>query len=292
MVEPAVAPYGGLLVKTIADEQEREAKLQEQTIEVDVNGQTEVIRPESLYIKGVDNLSTDDIKCFVDYYLNTIVKQGDEKIEYESVSTPITYKVEWINDTSVNIVFQTHEQSMIALSKLISLDKDVDEIPKFENIREYINDIIQLRETKPYSATINFKNQQNLLKRLDIIKDVSQETSEMEEDDSDLIIHIRQSFQSDRKVKNAKEYSRYYLLHGEPERKRFYKNHRDTNKFDRRSSRRKSEEDLFADKLKQIGKSDLDDDEEDLFADRIRERSPSRRSKPAQYSNNRWRERR
>ena len=40
----------------------------------------------------------------------------------------------------------------------------------------------------------------------------------MEEDESSIELIIRQSFQSDRKVKNAREYSRYYLIHGEPER--------------------------------------------------------------------------
>lgn len=279
MTEPTVAPYGGLLVKTIADEQEREAKLQEQTIEVDINGQTEVVRPQALYLKGVDNLSTDDIKSFVDYYVNTTINQTEDKVEYEQVQDPISFKVEWINDTSVNIVFHTHEIALQALGKLTTVDV------QFDNINEYIHDIVQSRQTKPYAASIPFKNQQSLFKRLDIIKDVSQENSEMEEDDSDVVIHIRQSFDSDKKVKNAKEYSRYYLLHGEPERKRFYKNKRENN-IDRRSARRRSEEDLFADKLKQVGKRDLDDDE-DLFADRIRERSPSRRGNDQV----RWRER-
>jgi hypothetical protein len=107
------------------------------------------------------------------------------------------------------------------------------------------------------------------------------------------VLYIRQSFQSDKKVKNAKEYSRYYLLHGEPERRRFYKRER-RDRSDRRSSRRKSEEDLFADKLKQAKKNDYGDDDEDLFADRMRERSPSRRTESPVRGDERrrWRDRR
>ncbi|ABN67110.2 predicted protein [Scheffersomyces stipitis CBS 6054] len=307
MTEPAILPYGGLMTKTLEDEKEREAKLESQSVEVKVNGEMETIRPEALRVRGVDSLSTDDIKAFVDYYLNYTAEEhesedGDKKTEFvpHPVNEQLTFKIEWINDTAINIAFATHEDAFIALSKLSIIGSNPSIADNSEALQPqldnplYLSDIVQERETKPYNPTIPFKNSRDLSKRLDIgssvipdenSESIMVENNEMDEDESSVVLYIRQSFKSDRKVKNAKIYSRYYLLHGEPER-RPYTKHRNNqrqgghSRGGRRSRSRndsqpeEEEEDLFADRLK--SRNAVNDDDEDLFSDRLRNRDRSR----------------
>lgn len=303
MAEPFVAPYGGIMTQSLEDEKEREAKLKDQQIEVTVNNTLETLRPESIFIRGVDNLSNDDIKAFIDYYLNFETVQDEENgFQYDPkpINDQITFRVQWINDSSVNIVFKSHEESAKAL-EAISITATNPNVPVAEVAdtkeftQEYISSIIQERETKPYSPTIQFQKKQNLLSRLAIgdeaTPDGAPEEEKMDEDDSAVVLYARQSFQSDRKVKNAAAYSRYYLLHGEPERRPRYNDRRNNRGGRRDNNRRRNnrreedeeEEDLFADKLRAEGGApsrrrgrDRDDIEEDLFADKLRERQRDR----------------
>ncbi|CUM46409.1 uncharacterized protein AC631_04530 [Debaryomyces fabryi] len=301
MSEPQVAPYGGLLTKTLDDEKARESKLQEQSIEVQVNNQTEVLRPEALHIRGVDSLSTEDIKAFIDYYVNYTVSEEQEqtegqdepttKIVYEPfpIDEQITFRIQWINDTSVNVSFKTMEDAHNAL-KSISISSN----PNIEvelNEEQKIQDAIQERETKPYAPIIAFRKQQNLSNRLGVAADGDKEQNPveqdntMDEDDTSIVLYVRQSFQSDRKVKNASAYSRYYLLHGEPERKprrhnkyRLRESHHNHRR--ERKPEQDEEEDLFAHKLRQSRPANRGrDDEEDLFPGRSRSRTDSNRDR-------------
>ncbi|EGW32158.1 uncharacterized protein SPAPADRAFT_61241 [Spathaspora passalidarum NRRL Y-27907] len=334
--QPEVAPYGGFITRTLDVEKEREEKLKEQAIEVNVNSHTEIIRPEAIYITGVDSLSTDDIKAFVDYYLNynvieTVNEDETKNITYEPLpfDDQIQFKVEWINDSSVNIRFDTHEESAKALHK-ISITQgnpdviDTDEPPVISfTDPQYINNIIQLRESKPYTPVIQFRKQQSLVNRLGVKPEAETESTEktentenaesapveesaMEEDESSVVLYTRQSFQSDRKVKNAAQYSRYYLIHGEPERKPYRKHKRRREPKPEPVEEQEPEEDLFADRLSFIenrksrepsARAEQFDNEEDLFADKLRQRERSRSPvRSAQRSNyrhrsNRYRER-
>ncbi|KAK6197442.1 uncharacterized protein RJT21DRAFT_123264 [Scheffersomyces amazonensis] len=326
--QPTVAPYGGFIVKTLDEEKERELKLQQQsTIEVNINGNTETLRPEALHIRGVDSLSSEDIKSFVDYYVNYLVTKDEEtgKETYEQlpIDEQITFRIQWVNDSDINIAFKTHEDSFKALKKLsitasnpAIYEEDKPQELTVENV-DYLTEIIQERETKPYNAVLNFIKHRDLSARLGLTNQPSepngdepqQESETMEEDHSSVVLHIRQSFQSDRKVKNAKLYSRYYLLHGEPERQQHRRNnYRDRERRPRRDrdqdnrSQEQQDEDLFAEKLanpnvaifNRRSNDDISEDaiipddkpsqveqeeeeEEDLFAYKLRERSPSRR---------------
>jgi hypothetical protein len=292
MTEPVIAPYGGLMTKTLDDEKERESKLEEQAVDIVVNGTSETIRPEALHLRGVDSLSTDDIKAFIDYYINYNVFHPDD----DSTSTvyeplPIdeqkTLRIEWINDSSVNVVFQTYEIAQDTLSKL-SITGSNPNIPKPE-VSYDLAEAVQERETKLYNPILTFKKQRDLSSRLGI--ETQQETApieSMEEDESSVVLYVRQALQSDKKVKNAKLYSRYYLIHGEPERRergsrrgrgrgrsdRGGRRGRDDRREDRRQEQVSDEEDLFANKMKNGNRQE--DEEEDLFAHKMRERSPGR----------------
>ncbi|RLV90496.1 hypothetical protein JA1_004532 [Spathaspora sp. JA1] len=323
--EPEVAPYGGFLTRTLDVEKERDEKLKEQAVEVNVNGQIQTIRPEALFIQGVDNLSTDDLKAFVDYYLNyNIIEEeenqeegndGSKKITYEPLpyDDQIQFKIEWINDSSINIRFDTHEDSAKALHHLSITQGnpdviDVDQMPEISfTDDQYINSIIQLRESKPYTPVIQFRKHQSLANRIGINPEADSnsaptaEAVDMEEDESSVVLYIRQSFQSDRKVKNAAQYSRYYLMHGEPERKPYRprQRRRRDNEIKPKEQTQETqevevaEEDLFADRLSFIEsrksressvRSEDFSNEEDLFADKLRQRDRSR--SPVRFTSN------
>lgn len=285
----SVAPYGGFLVKTLDDEKARDEELKQQQVEVQVNGTTETLRPEALVIRGVDNLSTDDIKYFIDYYLNFVEVAGEDGPKYEPkpVTEQIEFRIQWINDTSVSIVFQSHPQCKQALEALSILAGPQAAEVAADFSEQYVASIIQERETKPYGPAKEFRQKQSLLSRLDS----AAPADEMDQDQSAVVLYTRQAFQLDRKVKNAKLYLRYYLLHGEPERQRRPRRER----VEREPQPVVEDEDLFADRLRSTepeGRRNRRDRNrhqgntrnrsrspgEDLFAHKLRdrERSPMR----------------
>lgn len=278
-------PYGGFMTRTLDAEKEQQDKLKEQQVDIVVNGTTETLRPEALHIRGVDNLATDDIKAFVDYYLN--YSKNEETGEYTAPDDLIWFRVQWIDDTNVNIVFKTHDEAKKAL-KALSISSGPNSVEDSEDFsQEYVSSIIQEREANPYNPSIEFHRYQKELKRLAEAQDdedlfekkkekldkEKEEATEMDEDESSVVLYLRQAFQSDRKVLNAAAYSRYYLLHGEPDRLRPRKQ-RNAGRT-RGNFTRDEGEDLFAEKLST--RSRRESDEEDLFAEKLRERSPSRR---------------
>lgn len=282
MAEPA--PYGGFMTRTIDAEKEQEEKLKLQQVEIAINGTPQTLRPEALHINGVDNLSTEDLQAFVDYYLN-FDKIGDD--DYKEVERPIWFRIQWIDDSNVNVVFKTHEDAAEGLGALSISGGASEEIVK-EFGQEYVSQIVQERETKPYAPTIAFhKYQKRISEEKDLFEEKKQKEEEdantgMDEDDSSVVLYIRQSLQSDRKVKNAAVYSRYYLLHGEPDREQRRRTARPErlSRAERGGYSRDEDDDvdLFASKLKET-KSAQEEDEEDLFAWRLREASPERAPK-------------
>lgn len=294
MSAPYVAPYGGLMTRTLDEEKDREAKIKEQEVEVRVNDHTEILRPEALHIRGVDSLATDDLKSFVHYYLNyQEVDDAESPYQQRPEEERVTFRIQWVNDTSVNVIFKDHAGSRAALAALSitpsnpNIEGPVsDELTGFS--KEYLSDIVQERETKSYSQSIRFHKEQKRLKLIrenDLFanKDVEKPSEEtgMDEDESAAILYIRQAFHSDKKVKNAAAQSRYYLLHGEPERrpKNRYRQRESaptSARGNHKRSRPAGDDDLFAHKLGRGARDN--DDEGDLFASkmRARERSPVR----------------
>lgn len=276
-----VAPYGGLLTKTIEDEKTRIQKLKEQAIEITVNNSVEVLRPNVIHARGVDSLSTKNITLFVDYYINYIeVKDENGEVSYEEIEfeNGIPFKVQWINDSEVNLVFQTHEQAYHALEKLsITLSnpniiQDQQHLDAEQTLKnpELVAQMVQERESKPYNSTIAFQKSQDLGSRLGqkVVEEAQplSETPEvadvpvgMDEDQSSVVLYLRFAFESDKKVSNAAMFSRYYLLHGEPDRRHYGRinrgGRRNNNNYREREPREvrkeveEPEEDLFASKL-------------------------------------------
>lgn len=292
--QPQVAPYGGLLTKTLEDEKNQEKKLEEQAIEVTYNDKTEIVRPEALHVRGVDSLSTEDIKAYIDYYVNfnvteKTVQDGEQSEGTKFVYEPLPideqtyFRIQWVNDTSVNITFKSMEKAHAALLAIV-LEENLDG-DEFESLSELdrLRKAIEERPTKSYKPIIEFKKHMDLKNRLNIgdtngEANAPEEDKGMDEDDTAIELFVRQSFQSDRKVKNASAYSRYYLLHGEPERKPYHPRKR---RHDNRRSRGRrgddEEEDLFAYKMNKS--SNANDDDDDLFADKLKEKKQNGRSR-------------
>src|ERR1700730_16262023 len=70
----------------------------------------EDVRPEAVHIRGVDNLSTEDVTL----YVTQLFQEED-------------FKIEWIDDTSLNVVYSSAEIAISAIQAL-SLN-DIESFP-------------------------------------------------------------------------------------------------------------------------------------------------------------------
>ncbi|OJJ39754.1 hypothetical protein ASPWEDRAFT_37595 [Aspergillus wentii DTO 134E9] len=115
---------------------------------------------EKVHIRGVDELTTDNIKQFATSHF--------------SLEAPS--RIEWIDDTSANIVYSSPEVGLQALSALtqISEEEDMSALPSF-----------RLRSAKLLSTH------------------------------PDSVLQVRSAVKTDRKKARAHEASRFYLMHPE-----------------------------------------------------------------------------
>lgn len=123
-----------------------------------VNGDAQ---PEKVHVRGVDELSTDDVKNFA-------VEQFKDEEE------PV--RIEWIDDTSANIVYSSTEVGQRALAAFTqpSSEEDTSSFPS-----------LQLRNAKSLSTH------------------------------PDSVLLIRSALTTDKKKPRAHEVSRFYLMHPE-----------------------------------------------------------------------------
>lgn len=115
---------------------------------------------EKIHIRGVDELTTDDIKQFAADHFN--------------IEKPT--RIEWIDDTSANIVYSTPEVGAQALSAFtqVSEEEDVSSLPE-----------LRLRSAKALNSH------------------------------PESVLQVRTAVKSDRKKPRAHEASRFYLMHPE-----------------------------------------------------------------------------
>lgn len=294
------------MTRTVDKENDQKKKLNSQRVAVEFDGKSDVLRPEGIHLRGVDKLATNDIKAYVDYYLNfQSVGETFEPLEDEK-----PFRIQWIDDNNVNLIFKTHEDAVFALKSLVNdsmdiesplnivgnttegndlqIDMDIEdgntEAPVLAP--EYVEQLLIEREAKSFASSLEFRkylsdqkesNAEDLFQSKKLEKKAEEEVK-LEEESNSVTFFIRMALRSDQKVQNAAAYSRYYLLHGEPDRSRRprrEKNEQSRGRFQRDAT---EEDDLFRDKLANLKESRARKDrEEDLFADRMREHSPSRR---------------
>ncbi|ODQ57829.1 hypothetical protein WICANDRAFT_81157 [Wickerhamomyces anomalus NRRL Y-366-8] len=175
-----------------------------ESMDIDVES---VLRSNSIWLHGVDNLSTKEIKAYLKNF------------------TDDDFKIEWINDTSLNVVFENDEDASTNLKKFTK-EQDREFSPTDE------------REAQDFEGK------------------------------PDVSITLRISNLSDKKVKNAAQYSRYYLYnppnHGTERRSR---------KSSRGSSYREREPVVF----KRSNSRDVEEDDgNDLFPDKAASNVPKK----------------
>ena len=113
--------------------------------------------PEKVHIRGLDELTTSNIRDYISEYY-----PSDDFV-----------RVEWIDDTSANIVYQTSESALAALNSLSDVaEADLQAIH-----------LLQLRRSKPVPSHPNTE------------------------------LQVRQAIVTDIKKPRAREASRFYLLH-------------------------------------------------------------------------------
>jgi len=125
-------------------------------------GASDALRPNALHLQGVDDLSTSDIEDFMVAYYNK------------------PFQIEWINDTSLNVVYDDPEdafQALVAVTAPEAFAGDAQIAPE------------QLRPAKPHPRK------------------------------PEVAIETRFAFVRDQKTSGSRSKSRYYLMHGEPSRK-------------------------------------------------------------------------
>ncbi|KAB8233601.1 NCBP3 domain-containing protein [Aspergillus alliaceus] len=115
---------------------------------------------EKVHIRGVDELTTDNIKQFA--------------LEHFTVEEPS--RVEWIDDTSANIVYSSSEVGLQALSAFTQVSEEED---------SSVLPALRLRSAKLLSSH------------------------------PDSVLQVRSAVKSDRKKPRAHEASRFYLMHPE-----------------------------------------------------------------------------
>ncbi|KAH3673751.1 hypothetical protein WICMUC_003494 [Wickerhamomyces mucosus] len=178
---------------------------------IEVEPTEDLTRHNAIHLRGVDNLSTKNIKD----YLNRHISERNVKIE-------------WINDQSLNLIFDGNEEakeSLLLLTKT-SDDQDLDET-------------------------------------------IERTAIDYDESHKDIELTLRIANITDKKVKNASTYSRYYLFNPEDrdEYRREKRSYKDDSKQDSRGidefrdreirrRRRKVEED---------NNNDNDNNGDDLF---------------------------
>ncbi|VEU22024.1 DEKNAAC103002 [Brettanomyces naardenensis] len=147
-------------------------------------------RPNALYLRGVESLDTRAIKGYVDSYI-----KPDYTFAEREKYAKFNYKLEWVNDDSINIVFLAGEDAPEGAQTALRL------------LTDESADIETLEPTAERTARPYLKEATN-----------EEATATIAPQPEHIDLTIRQSFYGDRKVKNARIYSRYYLLHGEPDR--------------------------------------------------------------------------
>ncbi|KAF2431857.1 hypothetical protein EJ08DRAFT_648540 [Tothia fuscella] len=117
--------------------------------------------PEKVHLRGVDNLDTSSVKQFAEshYSLENFIK------------------VEWVDDTSVNLVYSTKEAADEALTAFTDTEK---------HINSYSMHPLEIRSAKAFSTA--------------------------SKPDEIVQLKVRQATTGDVKKKGARDYSRFYLL--------------------------------------------------------------------------------
>lgn len=230
----------------------------------------------SLHLRGVDTLSTTQVKEYLDLHIRPgFCFETRQRFAY------LDFKINWINDSELNIVFNYKQNTKISIDEKCNVPADIKEeneqietdaevenikelkydsskgaldaimlLTDFDNIRSEhvefsqlpiedqfaaVDQAPKLEERKCWDLVLDLNNKVVKTKAAktfyktfqeavlgenvedDQESPASDEKEEFPEDFRVIHLEVRFSTKKDTKVKNAREFSRYYLLNGEPE---------------------------------------------------------------------------
>ncbi len=176
--------------------------------------------PTKLHLRGLDALTPDDIKAYIIEHVGTGTGRGGAPYE----------RIEWIDDTSANLIFESEAAAAGALTALAAIS---------------IADTAQLPVREPLPA----------------------KTYSGKPDDVSAGLSVRLAVASDRKQSGAAARSRFYLLHPEydpEERRRSQQNRRRDDRGSYRDSRDSRDSRSRNHRSYRDDRDDRDDREEDI----------------------------
>lgn len=266
-------------LKNNNEELVEELRPDQENVTMSANEDTELeeVLSSSLHLKGVDTLSTIQIKKYLDLHIRPgFCFENRHKFAY------LDYKINWINDSELNVVFN-HKQkpdttvdlksdifeelkggetaAEVNLEDIKELKYDSSKgaldaimlLTDFDNIRNEHEEFAQLsiadqfaavdqapkleerkcwdlvldnngKVIKTKAAEVFYKTFRNVVLGEPLESDESEGAGlkestqeEFPEDFRVIQLEVRFSTNKDKKVKNAREYSRYYLINGEPD---------------------------------------------------------------------------
>lgn len=263
------------------EEDQPEQQVQETIVDDTPQAESEATELEelinnSLHLRGVDSLSTDQVKAYLDLHIRPGFNfDNRKKFEY------LDFKINWINDSELCVLFN-HQQNIVETTseddifatpnttngEEVEINEDIvykeqgydsmkgalDAImllTDFDNIRREHGEFAQLsiadqfsavdqapklEERKCWDLVIDNNNKVIKTKNANLFyktfqKEVLGVSDDQENDDDSQsngdeefpedykVIHLDVRFATtkDKKVKNAREFSRYYLVNGEPD---------------------------------------------------------------------------
>ncbi|KAK4103825.1 hypothetical protein N658DRAFT_493290 [Parathielavia hyrcaniae] len=227
----------------ITGEEQEPGEVDEQTNDQDTGEASDnALVPYKVHIRGLDTFTPDDVKAYV--------------AEHYSISQ--FGRIEWIDDSSANLIFKSESIGQEALAAFAALEiTDPTQLPPLEDI-----------PAKSFSQK------------------------------PDSVLRVRFAVAADRKVSRAAERSRFYLLHPEydPEERRKrgelgrgkYRDRDDRYRRDRRNDRRRGS---YDDEERNTFDVNLYDDDPSSLAKRTRRPSRTRRRSASSSSDTRRPER-
>lgn len=175
--------------------------------------------PSKLHLRGVDDLSTNEIKSYLDQH----IKPGYSFAKRDAYKH-LHYLIEWINDSELNVSFICEDPKLAqwgateAIKHLEYHTSEEDQSEPLDPLQERrCWDLLRVTDGKSAGKQVvksDIANQYAVASGLEETKEVD----EMEKPTlaDPITLFVRYATELDHKVANSKEQSRYYLIHGEP----------------------------------------------------------------------------
>ncbi|KAK7749870.1 hypothetical protein SLS53_000452 [Cytospora paraplurivora] len=143
----------------VGDDQQEDGEVEEAVDNGPADDESQQVIPNKIHVRGLDVIDENQLKSYV---ISHIGGKGADRVE-------------WVDDTSANLVFSTDSVAEEALKALVTVDiVDATQLPPLEVL-----------PAKPFPER------------------------------PDVALQVRFAVESDRKAKNAAQRSRFYLLHPE-----------------------------------------------------------------------------